>query len=175
METTPQAAPHEPLYIHNGGIVLLWLFLDRYFNKLELQEKGAFLGEGQQQRAVYLLHYLSHGTFEAPAHALALNKLLCGMDVAAPVEPGGALTEQEQQFSAQVLQTVLQHWSVLGNTSVDGLREVFLQRAARLVQEDHQWCLRVERANVDVLMDRLPWSFSTIRLPWMKCALKVSW
>ena len=175
MKTEPQAAPQEPLYINNGGIVLLGPFLNRYFSLLELQADGAFLGEGQQQRAVHLLHYLSHGTIEAPAYALTLNKMLCGMDVTAPVEPIGALTEKEQQVSTQLLQAVVQHWGALGRTSVDGLREAFLQRAARLVQEGHQWRLRVEHAKFDMLMDRLPWSFNTIRLPWMKCELEVSW
>jgi len=175
MATAPQPAQHEPLYIYNGGIVLLWPYLQRYFSLLALQKDGAFLGEGQQQRAVHLLHYLSRGTIEAPAQALALNKILCGMDVAAPVESGGALTEQEQQVSAQVLQAVMQHWHALGKTSEEGLRSVFLQRAGSLVQADHQWRLRVERGSFDMLLGGLPWSFSTIRLPWMQRVLEVSW
>lgn len=175
METDPQVVTHEPLYIDNSGIVLLLPFLPRYFNMLELLKDGVFRGEGQQQRAVHLLHYLSHGTIEAPAHALLLNKILCGMDVAAPVQFGDALTEQEQQISEQVLQAVLQHWRALGGTSVAGLRSVFLQRAGRLMQEDHQWRLQVERGSFDLLLDRLPWSFSTIKLLWMERALEVNW
>lgn len=175
MKTEPQTAPHEPLYIDNGGIVLLWPFLSRYFSMLGLQKDGAFRGESQQQRAVHLLHYLSHGTIEAPAHAPVLNKILCGMDAAAPVEFGDALTDQEQDVSGQVLQAVLQHWSALRGTSIQGLRSAFLQRAGYLVQEENQWCLRVERGNFDMLLDRLPWSISMIRLPGMERALGVNW
>lgn len=140
-----------------------------------MQNDGAFLGDGQRQRAVHLLHYLSHGTIEAPAHALALNKMLCGMDVTAPVESGGALTEQEQQVSAQLLQAVVQNWRALRQTSAEGLRSTFLQRSGHLMQEDHQWRLRVQRGPVDLLLDQLPWSIGMVRLPWMERTLEVSW
>lgn len=175
MKTRAQQAQPESLYIDNGGIVLLWPFLDRYFSLLELQKDGVFLGESQQQRAVHLLHYLGHGAIEAPAHALALNKILCGMDAAAPVESGGALTEREQQVSEQVLRVVVQQWRQLDQTSIDGLRSVFLLRTGHLVQDELQWRLQVERGTFDVLLPTLPWMISTIRLPWMARALEVSW
>jgi len=55
------------------------------------------------------------------------------------------------------------------------LHQLFLQRAACLVQEHYRRRLRVERGKFAMLMDRLPWSFSTIRLRWMKSVLEVNW
>jgi hypothetical protein len=69
----------------------------------------------------------------------------------------------------------------VGHTSVAGLRESFLQREGRLQQdktpagEPPRWRLRVHTRGIDVLLDRLPWSFQTIRLPWMQGALHVEW
>ncbi|HLO95924.1 MAG TPA: contractile injection system tape measure protein, partial [Burkholderiaceae bacterium] len=68
-----------------------------------------------------------------------------------------------------------------GHTSVAGLREAFLQRQGRLAKDKPRadappaWRLRVEKRGLDVLLDRLPWGFSTVRLPWMEGVLHVEW
>ena len=40
---------------------------------------------------------------------------------------------------------------------------------------DRDWLLQVESSGCDVLLDQLPWSISTIRLPWMESLLWVEW
>ena len=81
----------------------------------------------------------------------------------------------------ELLQAVIAHWKAVGHTSVAGLRESFLQREGRLTRDKTpagdppRWRLRVQTRGFDVLLDRLPWSFQTIRLPWMQGALHVEW
>lgn len=161
--------------VDNGGLVLLWPFLNRYFSLLGLQENGVFLSDSHKWRAVHLLRYLSHGSIEAPESALLLNKILCGVDSAAPLEPAGPLTEHERIVSGQVLSAVTQNWSKLKNTDAEGLRSAFLRRDALLVREEEHWRLLVEHSALDVLLSSLPWALETIRFPWMERIIKVRW
>lgn len=74
-----------------------------------------------------------------------------------------------------MLQAVISHWNALGGTSVQGLRETFLQREGRLQRDEDAWRLRVAPRPFDMLLDRLPWGYATLKLPWMKEVLHVDW
>ena len=69
---------------------------------------------------------------------------------------------------------IFQCW-IIGNTSVAGLRESFLQRGGTLWRKDDAWHLQVEQKAFDMLLDQLPWGFATIRHPWMQQAVYVHW
>jgi hypothetical protein len=85
------------------------------------------------------------------------------------------LNDEECSAADTLLQAAIDHWAVLGKTSPDGLREVFLQRDGKLIKEGHSWKLSVEQKAQDILLDKLPWNLSLIKLPWMKEILKVEW
>jgi len=57
------------------------------------------------------------------------------------------------------------------------LRQSFLMREGRLLrrESDDAWSLTVSTKAYDLLLDSLPWRFSTIRLPWMQTVLHVKW
>ena len=44
-----------------------------------------------------------------------------------------------------------------------------------LSTRDGAWLLRVERAEYDGLLDRLPWAVSWVKLPWTEVPLAVQW
>jgi Contractile injection system tape measure protein len=167
----------EPFYIGNAGVVLLWPFLARYFQNLGLMENNAFRGETERNRAVYLVQYLAAGKLEAPEHELLLNKVLCGAQPEQPLDPANPLTDAEEALSAQLLHAVIANWEKLRNTSREGLRQSFLLREGRLLrkQSDDSWSLTVSTKAYDLLLDSLPWRFSTVRLPWMQAVLHVKW
>lgn len=75
----------------------------------------------------------------------------------------------------ELLQAAIGHWSVLKNTSVDGLRETFLQRNGKISRVEKGWKLQVERKTVDVLLAKLPWGLGIIKLPWMNDMMFVEW
>ncbi len=77
--------------------------------------------------------------------------------------------------SEALLQSVIRYWPPLKNTSVDGLRHSFLQREGKLEQKQNGWLLTVEQKTIDILLDKLPWGFSTVTLPWMKEMISVDW
>ena len=65
--------------------------------------------------------------------------------------------------------------TILGGTSVEGLQQTFLQREGRLERSADGWRLFVPRKTVDVLLDQIPCSISTVFHPWMLEPISVTW
>ena len=165
----------EYYYIDNAGVVLLWPFLSRYFSTLNLLKDNKFVNEQSQEKAVVLLQYMVSGNVEPQEHVLLLSKLLCGWPLHRPLLRCIDLTQQDKQESEQLMLSVINHWKALKNTSMDGLRQSFLQREGRLIEKDYGWDLLIKRTGFDVLLDQLPWGISTIHLSWMKKTVFVEW
>ncbi|NEP20291.1 MAG: hypothetical protein F6J97_26000, partial [Leptolyngbya sp. SIO4C1] len=164
------------LYLNQAGLVMLHPFLPPYFEEAGLLEGDQFRNTDAQQIAIYLLQYLATRQTQPPEYELILPKLLCGWPlnepiIASPALPPTALTETEN-----LLQAVINHWEVLKSTSPDGLREGFLQREGKLTRTgDREWKLQVEKQAIDILLSRLPWGLSMVKLPWMDALLTVEW
>ncbi|MDY0973381.1 contractile injection system tape measure protein [Massilia sp. CFBP9012] len=171
----PAVRDGEPIYLGNAGLVLFGPYLSRLFNMLKLTDGGAFVSPAAAARAVHLLQFAASGSDKAPAHALTLNKLLCGLAPETPVPAGIVLTETERQTVEDMLKAIIAQWGALGKTSAEGLRKSFLMREGHLVRDDQGWQLRVMPAQVDMLLDRLPWTFSPLRQAWMQAPLRVQW
>ena len=112
---------------------------------------------------------------ESPEYLLVLNKILCGIDLRAPVAREVSISETEQKVIEGLIQGMIGNWEAIGNTSVTGFRESFLQREGRLQLRGEHWHLLVESRCYDLLLDRLPWSFSMIKFPWMPLPVQVEW
>ncbi|MEZ4774820.1 MAG: contractile injection system tape measure protein [Bacteroidia bacterium] len=170
--------PLEPgtgIFIENAGLVLLHPFLANYFTALNLIQNGHFVNEESRHRAIHLIQYLASGKTETPEHDLSLNKLLCGLPLSIPVTRGVEITEPESVESETLLQAVIGHWKALKNTSPDGLRYNFLMREGKLTFTENGWSLAVEQKTQDILLGKLPWGISRIKLSWMPDLLRVDW
>ncbi|MBD1848312.1 hypothetical protein H6F89_34190 [Cyanobacteria bacterium FACHB-63] len=163
------------LFVNQSGLVILHPFLQMYFEDVGLVEEEAFRDEMAQQMAIYLLHYLATRQTDAPEYELVLPKLLCGWSLNEPVARGLVLPDTALAEGENLLQAVIHHWQVLKSTSPDGLREGFLQREGKLTCTDSGWKLQVEQQSIDVLLSRLPWGVSMVKLPWMDGLLTVEW
>ena len=126
-------------------------------------------------RATHMLQFLVNGSTSSPEYLLVLNKFLCGIKTGEPIEREIELNQKEKEVLEGLLQGMIQNWKVLGNTSVAGLRETFLQREGRLQLKNDAWHLLVEPRTFDMLLDQLPWSYSTIKYPWMERVIYVEW
>jgi len=135
----------------------------------------AFVDSKSIERAVLLLQYATSGEDEAPEPMLPLNKVLCGLPLSAPVPRGITLSVREREPVDGMLAAMIEHWKALGHTSVAGLRETFLMREGRLKHDDHGWQLKVHSRAFDVVLDRLPCGYMTIRFLWMPEVLHVNW
>jgi len=165
----------ESIYLENAGLVILWPFLQSFFGRLGLLEENRFRDEAAQQRAVALLQCLANGDTAVPEYLLPLNKLLCGMPIEAVFELEQPLTEEEVAEGEGLLEAVIAQAPILNKMSVAGFRGSFLLRAGLLQVRDGGWLLRVERETYDLVLDRFPWGFSWVKLPWMEAPLQVEW
>lgn|GEM_PF-2200051 len=164
--------------VGNAGLVLCAHFLPRLWRRLGLLQADAqaFAAPAAAARAAQLLQTLASGSDEAPEHWLALNKLLCGLPLDALLPAPEPVGDAEREALDGLLRALIAHWQALGRTTVPGLRASFLMRQGSLrPRADDGWQLRVQPRSYDLLLDRLPWAFRTIRLPWMKELLHVDW
>lgn len=172
-------AERDPLYVGNAGLVLLAPFLERLFAHQRLTHEQKFVDIAARFRAVHLMEHLVHGHTNTCEPAWVLNKLLCGLPVATPVPRCNGLDEATSAVLDDLLRAVIQHWNALGKTSIEGLQETFLRREGRLTRAENctpvGWHLKIEDKCFDVLLDRIPWGFSLIKLPWMEGVLNVEW
>lgn len=179
----PENPTKEPLpsinsnffYIPHAGIILLHPFLSTFFQKLELTKGSEFTDLWQHQKAILLLHFLATGEEKGTEFDLVLPKHLCGWPLNLPIDHTIDINPEEMAEGENLLRAVIDHWGALGSTSIDGLREGFLQREGKLENKQNGWLLRVEQKTMDILLDRLPWNLSLIKLPWMEDMLKVEW
>ena len=161
------------LFINYAGLVLLHPFLPQFFRGIGIAEKEALL---YPNRALYVLHYLATGKWNAPEYDLAFMKVLCGIPVESVTDPEDGPRSEEEDETAALLYAVIRHWKALKNTSPESLRETFLKRAGKVSEQSNgEWLLQVESKGYDVLLDQLPWGISMIRLPWMQYMLHVEW
>jgi hypothetical protein len=165
-----------PIHVANAGMVLVGAYLPQLFGMLRLTRDEGFVSPEAAERAVHLLHHLATGATEAPEPQLTLNKLLCGLDLAAPMQREFEIASNEVELIDGLLKSVISHWKIIGSTSVPGLREAFLQRDGRLTfDEEDGWHLQVEERSFDMLLDQLPWGYGMQKFSWMERPLHVAW
>ncbi|HRW61888.1 MAG TPA: contractile injection system tape measure protein, partial [Bacteroidales bacterium] len=165
----------EAFYIGNAGLVLLNVYMKRLFERLGFLDKKDFKSEEFRERAVYMLQYLVSKEVNPDENSLILNKLLVGMPLYNPLKFDINITDQEKEICDSLLDSVIKNWSVLKNTSRDGLRTSFFLRSGSLSEEETAWRLRVEKKAYDILLKKIPWGYTMIHFPWMKKPLSTEW
>jgi hypothetical protein len=161
----------DSIYINNAGLVILAPFLTAFFKKLNLVKDDKLTDKA---KAITLLNYLVTGNIDFDEVDIVLNKIVCGEVPDAFIKPT-KITVDEKQEADDLLIAVIEHWSVLKNTSPDGLRGTFLQREGRLMFADNKWSLKVQEQSFDMLLAHLPWGIGVVKLPWMEHVIYVEW
>lgn len=162
----------EGIYIENAGTVIFAAFLPALFKQLELEKNGVIQNP---DLAAMIVQYCVTGNAKIAEYELVLPKILCGINIELPVKTNNRITTAQMKEADEMLQSLIEYWSVLKNTSVDGLRESFLKRSGKLSLKNKQWLLQIEQRSYDMLLQQLPWSISMIKLPWMANLLVTEW
>jgi hypothetical protein len=165
----------EEVVVQNAGMVIAAPYLPQLWNMLDLVEKEIFKNNQAAERAVHLLQFMTDKRIESPEYELILNKILCGVKSIEPITGRIDITEKEQQAVEGLIQGMIANWKGIGRTSLEGFRESFLQRRGRLRLKDDAWHLKVEQRAFDMLLDSIPWGFTTIKHPWMERVVYVKW
>ena len=163
------------IYIRNAGMVILHPFLNELFTTTGLVVDKRWKDSHSPHEAIATLEFLVSGKEEFSEVDFPLNKILCGLPIDKVWQPVEKLKEEVMVECEELLLQVIHHWAVLKNTSVDGLRETFLQRNGKLRQVENGWSLQIEQKGVDILLNSLPWGIGTIKLPWTDEKIYVEW
>ncbi|WP_214227653.1 contractile injection system tape measure protein [Pedobacter sp. B4-66] len=166
---------NEGIYAQYAGLILIHPFLNSLFKQLGLLAGKLFAGIEEQEKAIYLLHYVATAETNVEEYELVLPKILCGYPVDLPVNTGIKLSGRELEEAEDMLQAAIASWDILKSTSPQGLRESFLQRNGKVLVHNERISIQVEKSAIDVLLDHLPWNLSIIKLPWLDEILKVEW
>lgn len=165
----------EVYFIQAAGLILLHPFLPELMGSTGIWTADAWSSPEAGFRGVKLLSYLSFGNIEEPEHQLLFHKLLMGMEMDVALEAVPPLTSEETTACEELLQAAVSHWKALGNVSPASLQEGYLQREGKLQRKDDGYYLQIEHKTLDVLLARLPWGYSTVKLPWMSKIIHTSW
>jgi hypothetical protein len=165
----------EEIYLANAGMVIAAPYLPRLFELLGLTEQSRFTSRDAAERGVHLLQYMVDERTSTPEYQLVLNKLLCGVKPGIPIVRGIEIMDKETETITGMIMAMIRNWKIIGNTSIVGFRESFLQREGRLMRKNDAWHLQVEERAFDMLLDQIPWSFSTIKYSWMDRVIFVKW
>ncbi|QKX07305.1 hypothetical protein HN014_21120 [Aquimarina sp. TRL1] len=164
-------------YTATAGLVLVHPFIESLFRATGIiHEKAPVIADKEKSLAVHLLHYLATGKEQVLESEMLLAKFLCGFCVNTPIKRELVIPEEMKREADALIKSVISHWGVLKSTSVDGLREGFIQRNGKLILDtSDKYRLIVERKAQDILLDKLPWNRSIIRLPWIDKLIFVEW
>ena len=166
----------DKLYVRNAGMILLWPFMERFFEKNGLVEESAFVSIHAQEQASWLLQRLVMGPDgELFEPHIPLNKVIVGLQPETTVYAPEPITEEQRFLIDELLSAVIEHVPAWKNLSVEDVRKAYLQREAAFSARDGQWLLQVKRETYDVLLEKLPWPVQLIRLPWLENLIVVEW
>lgn len=163
------------VFIGNAGLILAHPFLKELFRRANCLDKNGQFLSSKQFYAIHLLHFLGTGEEQAMEHELTFEKFLCAVPLGMPIERKVDLLDQDKIQCNDLLKAMISNWSALKNTSPEGLRQTFILREGKLDLQKSPTKLYVGRKAFDVLLDKLPWSISVVKLPWMNDLLFVDW
>lgn len=163
--------------VQRAGLVLAIPFLPAFFKELELFRDKQFVSKEAQHHAVYLLYHLATGSEELPdEHHLVFEKICCGLDVTDLLLPFKGFSAREKEETNNLLLSILDAWKALKNSSPRAIQEAFLNREGYLKQqEDGSLKVHIERQTIDLLIDRIPWTLSILRIPGSNEIVYVEW
>ncbi len=161
--------------IQNAGLVILHPFVKRFFERLDLLDTHGLVKKEKLDVAVQSLHYLATGDEIFFEGNVIFEKYLCGALLKMPIPIDSMLTEVIKVEVIDLLNEAIKNWPALKNTSPDGLRQMFIQRDGKLIKSDNSWKLIIERKVQDVLLEKLNWNISIVKLPWKKELLFIEW
>ncbi len=164
----------EEIYVADAGIAIIHPFLPALFRNLGVINNNGLIDHPSKQKAVNLLGYICSGAHQITENRLTVAKLLCGIDIQTPLDREVSLSVSEKREVEQMLLSVIRHWTILKNTSIETFRESFINRSGILKHNTTEWLLSIEQRPFDLLFNYLPWNISMIYYSWMKSMIKVT-
>jgi hypothetical protein len=161
-------------YIQNAGLILIHPFIKTFFEHCDLiHPKTQQLTD--PELCVHLLHYIATGTTNAPEYDMVFEKFLCNIPLNQSINKHIKLSRKHKTQAKNVIESVQYNWNPMKKSSVALLQNEFFQRSGKLVITDSDYTLTVERKTQDILLDKLAWGISLVKLPWKEKFIFVNW
>ena len=173
LENQSQIESSEDVYVNNAGLILTHPFLNQLFSTCQLINKEGEIVD--KETAVHLLHYVATGREMQTENLMVFEKFICNIPILYPINRFVKLPEEFKKNADEMLEALLNHWAVLKNSSIDLLRNEFLQRSGKIIFSGSRPRIIIERKTQDILLDKIPWNISLIKLPWQDKLLFVDW
>jgi hypothetical protein len=161
-------------HVQNAGLVLIHPFMTPLFKHCNLiNPKTQELIN--PELCVHLLHYIATGKTNQPESDMLFEKFLCNIPLNQSISRHIKLSNKHKAQAKKLIEAVQQNWSAMKTASVELLQNEFFQRSGKLVLNDNNYTITVERKTQDILLDKLSWGIGFIRLPWQNQFIYVNW
>lgn len=165
----------DPIFVNHAGLIILSPYLVTLFEKSKLLQNGDFINLQSKMKAVHLLCYAATGSSNLGEEHLVIPKVLSGLAIKLPIDSNIQLENEDKELVNSLLSSITQQWEPLKNSSIETLRESFLQRKGKLEDKEDFLQLHIETKGIDILLDQIPWNIGMIKTQWMDKLLQITW
>ena len=164
-----------PLPLPNCGIIFLHFYFTQFFEQQGLLLNKKFRNRTCKIKAIQLMLFLATSKIEFNEDLeLSFFKILVEIPTNDLVTFPKPLTEREITDCRVVLQSLIEHWSVLKKTSIETLQIQFLQRKGLVMFEEESIKVHLEQSGLDILLTHFPFNYSLVKFEWLKNLLRTS-
>ncbi|GGF03383.1 contractile injection system tape measure protein [Flavobacterium limi] len=160
-------------YVQNAGLIILHPFLKELLKSCHLMTDDNTLIN--KELAAHILHYAATKRENDYEHSMLFEKFLCGIPMQQSIPREIKIDDEHKLQIEEMLESVVQHWSALKNTSTAVLRSEFLQREGKLDWSEPNPKLFIERKTQDLLLEKIPWNISIVKIPWIQKLIYTQW
>ncbi|MCX8525305.1 contractile injection system tape measure protein [Chryseobacterium formosus] len=161
-------------YVQNAGLILIHPFIKTLFEYCNLLHPKTHQLTDPESCA-HLLHYIATGKTNAPEYDMTFEKFLCNIPINQTINRHIKISRKHKTQAKNVIESVQHNWNPMKKSSAALLQNEFFQRSGKLVASDHDFTLTIERKTQDILLDKLGWGISMIKLPWQEKFILVNW
>lgn len=165
--------PLESCYIRNTGLIILHPFLKELLKNCDLLDAKNM--PKNKEMAAHILHYAATKKEEDYEHLMLFEKFLCGIPLQQSIQRDVKIKEEHKKHVEEMLGSVVSHWTAIKSTSTGLLRSEFLQREGKLDCSESNPKVIIERKTQDLLLDKIPWNISIIKIPWLEKLVYTQW
>ncbi len=165
---------NEGQFIQNAGLILIHPFIKTFFEHCDLLDpKTNELTD--PELCAHLLHYIATGQTNAPEYDMVFEKFLCNIPTNQSINKHIKLSRKHKTQAKNVIESVQHNWNPMKKSSAALLQNEFFQRSGKLVISSNDYTLTVERKTQDILLEKLAWGISLVKLPWKEKFIFVNW
>ena len=164
-----------PVPLPNCGVIFLHFYLTQFFEQQGLLLNKEFKNSNSKIKAIQLLLYLATSQVDFKEDfELSFFKILVEIPNDESITFSKPLNQKEISDCRVVLQSLIEHWSVLKKTSIETLQIQFLQRKGLVMFEDESIKVHLEQSGLDILLTYFPFDYSLVKFDWLKKLLRTS-